>query len=174
MPAFNPTILVLVPALANMALELTKMLGTGILGNSLKTLICGAATVFPNLVVGYSKLGVNLCAGYGLTESANLVTGNPLTLEKPTSVGLFYPCQEYKIKDGELLLKGDNILTEYLENPEDTANSFEDGYFKTGDLVKFDEEGNPIVDILFIETRSGDCKVVLQTNKWSAEDGKND
>lgn len=140
-PVFNPTILVLVPALANMALELTKMLGTGILGNSLKNVICGAATVFPNLVVGYDKIGVKLSAGYGLTETSNLVSGNPRTLEKPTSVGLFYPGQEYKIKDGELLIKGDNILTEYLENPEDTQAAFEDGYFRTGDLVKFDEDG---------------------------------
>ena len=158
-PTFNPTILVLVPALANMALELTKMLGVGILGNSLKNIICGAATVFPNLVVGYEKLGVKLSAGYGLTESSNLVSGNPLTLEKPTSVGLFYPCQEYRIKDGELLLKGDNILTEYLENPEDTANAFEDGYFKTGDLVKFDEDG-----FLYIVGRIKDT-IVLSTGE---------
>ena len=140
-PVFNPTILVMVPALANMALELTKMLGTGILGNSLKNIICGAATVFPNLVVGYKELGITLCAGYGLTESSNLVSGNPSTLEKPTSVGLLYPNQEYCIQDGELLLKGDNIMLEYLENPEDTQKAFENGYFRTGDLVRFDEEG---------------------------------
>ena len=141
MPVFNPTLLVLVPALANLALELTKMMGPGILGNSLKNIICGAATVFPNLVAGYDKLGVKLSAGYGLTESANLVSGNPNTLEKATSVGFLYPNQEYRIVDGELLLKGDNILTEYLENPEATKAAFLDGYFRTGDLVKFDDEG---------------------------------
>lgn len=156
-PVFNPTLLVLVPALANLALELTKMMGPAILGNSLKNIICGAATVFPNLVAGYDKLGVKLSAGYGLTESANLVSGNPMTLEKPTSVGLLYPAQEYKIVDGELLLKGDNILTEYLENPEATEAAFCDGYFRTGDLVKFDEEGylyivGRIKDIIVLST----------------------
>jgi len=156
-PTYNPTVLVLVPALANMALELTKMMGTAILGNSLKLIVCGAATVFPNLVAGYNEIGVSLLAGYGLTESANLVSGNPKTLEKPTSVGLLYPNQEYKVVDGELLIKGDNILTEYLENPEDTAAAFSDGYFKTGDLVKFDEEGymyivGRIKDVIVLST----------------------
>ena len=156
-PVFNPTLLVLVPALANLALELTKMMGSEILGNSLKNIICGAATVFPNLVAGYDKLGVKLSAGYGLTESANLVSGNPITLEKPTSVGLLYPNQEYKIVDGELLLKGDNILTEYLENPEATEAAFCEGYFRTGDLVKFDEDGylyivGRIKDIIVLST----------------------
>ena len=158
-PVFNPTIIVLVPALANLALELTKMMGTVILGKSLKNVICGAATVFPNLVAGYQELGIKLCAGYGLTESSNLVSGNPLTLQKPTSVGIIYPDQEYKVVEGELWIKGDHVMMEYLENPEDTQASFEDGYFKTGDLVKFDEDG-----YLYIVGRIKDV-IVLSTGE---------
>ena len=158
-PVFNPTIVVLVPALANLALELSKVMGTGILGNSLKHVICGAATVFPNLAVGYDEIGIKLSAGYGLTESSNLVSGNPLTLQKPTSVGLMYPDQEYKIVDGELWIKGDHVMMEYLENPEDTAAAFEDEYFKTGDLVKFDEDG-----FLYIVGRIKDV-IVLSTGE---------
>ena len=140
-PAFNPTIMIMVPALCEMALGLTKIMGTKILGNSLDTIVAGAAVVAPHLAREYSKLGVTLLAGYGLTESANLVSGNPNTIGNPTSVGHFYPNQEYKIVDGELWLKGDNILTCYYNDPEATAQAFEDGYFKTGDLVKVDDEG---------------------------------
>jgi long-chain acyl-CoA synthetase len=140
-PAYNPTIMIMVPALAEMALGLTRVMGTKILGSSLKYIVAGAAVVAPHLAKEYNKLGVTLLAGYGLTESANLVSGNPTTLENPTSVGFLYPNQEYKIVNDELWLKGDNILTEYYNDPEETAKAFEDGYFKTGDLVKFDDDG---------------------------------
>jgi len=140
-PVFNPTIMVMVPALAEMALGVSKMMGNVIFGNSLKTIICGAAVVSPHLAKEYNKLGVTLHAGYGLTESANLVSGNPKTLENPTSVGFAYGNQQIKIVNGELWLKGDNILTEYYNSPEENALAFEDGYFKTGDLIKIDENG---------------------------------
>ncbi|MBR2969675.1 MAG: acyl--CoA ligase [Clostridia bacterium] len=140
-PMFNPTIMVMVPALAEMALGVSKMAGNIIFGNALKTIICGAAVVNPHLAKEYDKLGINLLAGYGLTESANLVSGNPRTLANPTSVGLAYGNQEIKIVNGELWLKGDNMLTEYYNSPEENALAFEDGYFKTGDLIKQDEDG---------------------------------
>ncbi|MBE6625254.1 MAG: acyl--CoA ligase [Ruminococcaceae bacterium] len=140
-PAYNPTIMIMVPALAEMALGLTRVMGTKILGNALKIIVAGAAVVAPHLAKEYDKLGVILLAGYGLTESANLVSGNPTTLANPTSVGFLYPNQEYKVVNGELWIKGDNVLTEYYNDPEETAKAFEDGFFKTGDLVKFDDNG---------------------------------
>ena len=69
---FKPTIMVLVPALAEMALNLSKQFGRNMLGESMKTIICGAAAVAPYLVTEYQKLGITLLPGYGLTESANL------------------------------------------------------------------------------------------------------
>ena len=81
-----------------------------------------------------------LLPGYGLTESANLVSGNPEYLSKPESVGLLYPNQEYKIVDGELLLKGRNMMSGYVGEEEDGVYD-EDGFFRTGDLVRVDDEG---------------------------------
>jgi long-chain acyl-CoA synthetase len=138
---FKPTVMVLVPALAEMALNLSRQFGRNMLGEDMKTIICGAAPVAPYLVTEYDKLGIALLPGYGLTESANLVSGNPEALAKPESVGLIYGGIDYKVVDGELWLKGDNILDCYYNDPEQTASAFEDGYFKTGDLVKFDEQG---------------------------------
>jgi len=159
MSVYKPTLMVMVPALAEMALNMTKMMSPAILGGELKTIICGAAVVTPYLAKEYKKLGVTLCAGYGLTETANLVSGNPETVEYPESVGLLYPKQEYKIVDGELWIKGDNLFSGYFNDPDATAEAFEDGYFKTGDLVRFDDEGR-----LYI---TGRCKeiIVLSTGE---------
>lgn len=138
--AFKPTIMVLVPALAEMALNLSRQFGRNMWGPDLKTIICGAAPVAPYLVQEYHKIGVTLLPGYGLTESANLVSGNPEALAKPESVGLIYDGMEYKVVDGELWLKGINMMDGYV-TPEDNEIAYEDGYFKTGDLVRIDEEG---------------------------------
>ena len=138
---FRPTVWVIVPALAEMALNLSKQFKRNMLGDSLKTVICGAAAVAPYLIREYDKMGISLYPGYGLTESANLVSGNPLNLEKPESVGLPYPGQELKIVDGELWLKGPNMMDGYVGNPQENEAAYEDGWFKTGDLVRFDEDG---------------------------------
>ena len=138
---FRPTIFVMVPALAEMALNLSRRCGKTMLGEDMKYIICGAAAVAPYLIAEYDKLGIHLCPGYGLTESANLVSGNPEPMRKPESVGLLYPHQEYKIVDGELWLKGLNLMDGYVGEPEENAVAYEDGWFKTGDMVRFDDEG---------------------------------
>ena len=136
----RPTIMILVPALAEMALNLSKQFGKNMLGEDMKTIICGAAPVPPYLVREYDKFGIQVCPGYGLTESANLVSGNPEALAKPESVGLIYPGMDYKIVEGELWLKGVNMMDGYFGD-EENAVAYEDGWFKTGDLVRIDEEG---------------------------------
>lgn len=156
---FRPTILVAVPALAEMALNLSKKFGRNMLGPDIKYVICGAATVSPYLITEYDKMGVVLCPGYGLTETANLVSGNPENLKKPSSVGIFYPNQEYKVVDGELWIKGKNLMDGYVGDPEENEKAFEDGYFKTGDLVRIDEDG-----YLYIVGRSKEI-IVLPTGE---------
>lgn len=137
---FKPTVMVMVPALAEMALGLSKQFGRNMLGADMKTVICGAAPVPPYLIREYDKLGITLLPGYGLTESANLVSGNPEAFRKPESVGLIYGGMEYKIVDGELWLKGVNMMDGYVGDAENQT-AYEDGWFKTGDLVRMDEEG---------------------------------
>ena len=140
-PAFRPTAMVMVPALAEMAMNLSKQFGKNMLGDDLKFIIAGAAHVPQYLIDEYNKIGVKMLPGYGLTESANLVSGNPISMEKRNSVGYFYPNLEYKIVDDELWLKGENMLDCYVGEPEENAIAFEDGWFKTGDLVRVDEDG---------------------------------
>ena len=137
--AFRPTVLVLVPALAEMALALSRRFKRNMLGDDLRYIICGAAAVPPYLIEAYHEMGVALYPGYGLTESANLVSGNPRSLEKPDSVGIPYPDQELRLVGGELWLRGANMMDGYIGADEDAWT--EDGWFRTGDLARFDDDG---------------------------------
>ena len=141
-PMIKPTCLVAVPGICEILLGLVKMYGKPFLGGNLKFIISGAANVPPKLIAEFDELGISLFAGYGMTEGANLTTGNIDVKERPTSVGKAYPEQELKVVDGELWFRGDNVFLGYYGEPEKTAETLtEDGWIKTGDLVRFDEDG---------------------------------
>ena len=159
MLTFKPTVLVLVPAIVEMALNLSRQFGRNMFGDSVKYIICGAATVNPYLVKECDKIGISLFPGYGLTESANLVSGNPDSRQCPSSVGYIYPDIDYKVVDGELWLKGPSITEGYYSEPEENRTAFEDGWFKTGDLVTFDSENR-----LYITGRKKEI-IVLPTGE---------
>ena len=142
LPMIKPTLLVIVPGICDILAGLVKMHGPAFLGGNLRLIISGAANVPPRLVDIFTKLGVEFCFGYGLTESANLTSANADAITHPTSIGKIYPEQQTRIVDGELQLKGDNIFSGYYKDPERTAEAFtEDGWFRTGDLCHFDEDG---------------------------------
>lgn len=141
-PMIKPTCLVAVPGICEILLGLVKMYGKPFLGDNLKFIISGAANVPPKLISEFDELGIQLFAGYGMTEGANLTTGNIDVKERPTSVGKLYPEQEAKVVDGELWFRGDNVFLGYYGDPEKTAETLTpDGWVKTGDLVRFDEDG---------------------------------
>lgn len=169
MGTFNPTMLVLVPALAEMALTLTRQFKRSMWGNSLKYIICGASAVPAHLISEYKEYGVNLFQGYGLTESANLVAGNPENIDKPAAVGLPYPGQELRIEEGELWLKGRNMMTEYYDEPDENEAAYTDGWFRTGDLVRFDEDG-----FMYITGRKKNVIVLSTGENISPEDLENE
>jgi long-chain acyl-CoA synthetase len=137
----KPTILALVPALAELVWSLLKK-DKEIVGGRLKTIICGGAPVPPSLIKKLFAEGINIHPGYGLTETANLVSGNANPLDKPTSVGRPFNFQEIKIVDGELWIKGENVVKEYYHNPINTKLAFEGEWLKTGDLAKIDKDGD--------------------------------
>ncbi|MBO7396577.1 MAG: AMP-binding protein [Bacteroidales bacterium] len=142
LPVIKPTLLVIVPGICDILAGLVKMYGPGFLGGSLRMIISGAANVPPRLVSIFTKLGVEFCFGYGLTETANLTSANADAVTHPTSIGKIYPGQETKIVDGELWVKGDNLFSGYYKDPEKTAEALTpDGWLRTGDLCRFDEDG---------------------------------
>jgi len=142
LPMIKPTLLILVPGLCEILMGLVKMYGVQFLGGDLKMIISGAANVAPSLISEFDKMGIRLLAGYGMTEGANLTTGNADVLTHPTSVGKLYPEQEMKLVDGEIWYRGDNVFLGYYGDPEKTAETLtEDGWVKSGDLGRIDEDG---------------------------------
>ena len=140
-PVLKPTTLVLVPGMAEIIINLTNVKGRAY-SESIKTMIIGAAPVPPKLMKAIDDLGIQVLAGYGLTEGSNLTAGNKDVISNLNSMGMIYPEQQYKVVDGELRIKGDNLMNGYWSDEEATNQAFdEDGWLKTGDLAKVDENG---------------------------------
>ncbi len=136
------------------------------LGGKLRLLIVGAAPIKPEVIESFCALGITTYQGYGLTECSPLIAGNNDFYMNAAAVGLPIPDVEIKIENpndegvGEIVAKGDNIMIGYYNDPEGTAHVMRGGYFHTGDLGKFDEEG-----FLYV---TGRCKNVIV-----AQNGKN-
>ncbi len=140
-PKMRPTILTLVPGLAEMVLSVARIKGKDFLAG-IETIICGGAYVQPKLIKMARDLGITLFSGYGLTEASNIVTGNVDTDRIPDSIGKVYPGTEVRIIDGEIQVRGDVVMKGYYNDPERTREVFtEDGWLRTGDLGEFDGEG---------------------------------
>ena len=137
-PVIRPTTLVLVPGIIEIILGVAKLKGREFLGE-LSLIISSAAPVPPRLMQECASFGIKVCPGYGLTECANLTTGNNDAEDFPEAVGTVYPEQEIKIIDGELYIKGDNVMLGYYGEPELTAQVLSDGWFRTGDLAELRE-----------------------------------
>ena len=140
-PRVNPTLLILVPGIVEIILNLAALKGAGFLGD-LRCIISGGAPVPPRLISGAKKYGIALFPGYGMTEGTNFTSANTDLEGRPHSMGKIYPMQEAKLVDGELWIRGDNVMQGYYKDPEATAEVLtEDGWLKTGDLATFDDEG---------------------------------
>ena len=137
----SPTIMVLVPEIAKALLKFYHDFKRNIFGDRLKVVICGGAHTGKDLVSEFLNLGIHLYQGYGLTEMSNMVTGNPDVYHHQDSIGLLFPNQEVKIVDGELWIKGKNLMLGYYNDDESNNEAFSDGYFKTGDLIRIDDDG---------------------------------
>ena len=104
--------------------------------------VVGAAPLDPELEAFWARLGFLVIQGYGLTETAPIVTLNHPFRSKRGSVGKPIAGVEVKLgDDGEILVRGDNVTSGYYGAPDATAASFSDGWFHTGDLGAIDAEG---------------------------------
>jgi long-chain acyl-CoA synthetase len=112
------------------------------LGGNCKMAVSGGGPLGARLGHFFRGVGVPIYEGYGLTETSAAVTVNTPEYIRVGSVGRpIEGCAAKVADDGELLLKGGPVFGEYWQNPDATAESFEDGWFKTGDLGKIDDDG---------------------------------
>ena len=110
-------------------------------GGSLKALISGGAALNFEVGLYLSALGLPLLQGYGQTETAPVVSANPPEKIKLETVGPLFKGTEVKIaSDGEILVRGENIMNGYWNDPEATNATIIDGWVHTGDIGEFDED----------------------------------
>ena len=103
----------------------------------------GGAAISRDLIIFFGGMGIGLYQGYGLTETSPIINANTLKDNKIGTVGKPLPGIVEKIDvDGEILVKGPQVMKGYWNNPEANKEAFtSDGYFRTGDVGIIDEEG---------------------------------
>lgn len=121
---------------------------TSAFGGKLEMIICGGAALNQDIIDTFDAIGITILNGYGITECAPLITCNRNRYQKSGSVGTPIIGEQVKIKDpdengeGEICVKGPNVMLGYFRDEEATAAAFdEEGYFRTGDCGRIDEDG---------------------------------
>lgn len=137
--------------LRKLGIDLRRVFFKSILANfggELEMIISGGASINQDIIDTFEAIGITILNGYGITECSPLVSCNRNKYQKKGSVGTPIIGEKVKIKDpdengeGEICVKGPNVMLGYYKDPEATAASFdEEGYFMTGDYGKLDEEG---------------------------------
>ncbi|AZJ35930.1 long-chain fatty acid--CoA ligase [Tenacibaculum singaporense] len=114
------------------------------LGGELKIMVSGSAALQPRLTRVFTAAGMPVMEGYGLTETSPVIAVNDMRDGgfKLGTVGRLIDGVEVKIADnGEILVKGPNIMQGYYKDPEKTAEALQNGYFHTGDKGELCEDG---------------------------------
>ena len=125
------------------------------LGGEIDFMISGGGSLSADLCALYHGMGMPILEGYGLTETAPIVSSNPPEDPRIGTIGPAMPDVDVKVDEsaapeevrdngnvGELLVKGPNVTEGYWEKPEKTEGAFtDDGWFKTGDVIRIGEDG---------------------------------
>jgi long-chain acyl-CoA synthetase len=149
-------------------------------GGRIRQAVTGAAPIAQEILEFFFACGVPVFEGYGMTETSTVATVNTLEEHRFGSVGKALPGVEVKIgEDGEILLRGPNMMHGYYKNEEATKETLEsDGWLHTGDLGYLDDDG-----FLFINGRKKDIIITaggknitpanlengLKQNRWISQ-----
>jgi long-chain acyl-CoA synthetase len=115
-------------------------------GGRLKALVSGGAPLNPDIGFFFLSLGLRILQGYGLTESAPVISVNRPSKIKIDTVGA--PMTDVTVKiaeDGEILVQGELVMQGYWKNEEATAECIKDGWLHTGDIGVFDDQGRLMI-----------------------------
>ena len=174
----RPNIFAAVPAmiigLANAAPVVNKMVDI----SCLKGVFCGSAPCPVAVIEKFEALtGAKIVEGYGMSETSNILTINPMDIRKAGSVGVGVPDTDLVVVDaadgvtpveigqtGELICRGPQVMAEYWNNPEATAATIKNGWLYTADIVEMDEQG-----FITIKDRKKDMIIVNGFNVFPRE-----
>ena len=111
-------------------------------GGKIKAFISGGGPLDYNVGIFLNSLGLPTLQGYGLTEASPIVSCNSIDKIKIETVGKIFKDVEVKIaKDGEILVKGENVMLGYWNNKNETEKILRDNWLYTGDIGEIDKEG---------------------------------
>ena len=162
------TIVAITRGLAKIKIDLRKKVFKPVIdqfGGKLRVVFYGAAPMDKKTILGFNDFGVELIQGYGLTETSPVVTAETDREKRPGSIGLPLPNVEVKIDNpdeegnGEILVKGPNVMLGYYKNEKETKKALKNGWFYTGDYGHIDKDG-----FVFMSGRKKDV-IVLKNGK---------
>ena len=146
---FKPEMILMVPLmietmakkLEEAALLPAKIVKSQVFGKQFHTICSGGAYLDPAYIDLFNKYDITILQGYGMTECAPVISTTVSWNIRKEAVGQLIPNCEAKTVDGELWVKGSSVMQGYYKMPEETAETLEDGWLKTGDLGYVDEDG---------------------------------
>jgi len=111
-------------------------------GGNVRFFVSGGSKLDPQISKDFLTLGIQVCEGYGMTETSPMISFTPINEIVPGSAGKILPGVEVKIsEDGEILARGRNVMAGYYKRPEATAETIDsEGWIHTGDLGELKDE----------------------------------
>lgn len=128
-------------------------------GGKLELIVTGGSAIDEKYISGFRDLGITVLNGYGITECSPIVSTVRNENYAPDSVGTVVSGADVRIVDGEIQVKGSGVFSGYYKDSKATENAFDNGWFKTGDLGRLDDDG-----FLYIEGRSKNL-IILSNGK---------
>lgn len=173
---FEPNMILMVPLmvetlakkLEGAALIPAPIIKAKVFGRQFHTVCSGGAYLNPAYIDFFKKYDITILQGYGMTECAPVISMNRNDAMKKGSIGKAMPNCEVKIVDEEIWVKGTSVMQGYYQMPEETAQTLEDGWLKTGDLGYIDEDG-----FLFLTGRKKNLIITPNGENVSPEEIEN-
>lgn len=146
---FKPNMMLMVPLMIETLAKKLEEAGplpaavvkAAVFGKQFHTICSGGAYLNPAYIDLFAKYDIEINQGYGMTECSPVISTNYTGNTKAGSVGRLMPNCEAKVVDEEIWVKGTSVMQGYYKMPEETAQTLEDGWLKTGDLGYVDDEG---------------------------------
>lgn len=173
---FEPNMILMVPLmvetlakkLEEAALIPAPIIKAKVFGKQFHTICSGGAYLHPKYIDLFRKYGITILQGYGMTECAPVISTNCDNAMKAGSVGKCMPNCEARIVEEEIWVRGTSVMQGYYKMPEETAQTLEDGWLKTGDLGYVDEDG-----FLFLTGRKKNLIITPNGENVSPEEIEN-
>jgi len=156
-------------------------------GGRAKFFISGGSALNKNIAEFFDGLGITIYEGYGMTEASPVISVNRIGKNKFGTVGIPLDGVEVKISgDGEILVKGENVMRGYFKDDEETQRTIMDGWLHTGDIGKLDSDGflkitdrkktliktagGKYISLTHIEDTIGESNYVYQIISFASDD----